>query len=115
MQGGAGAGHKGERGTPLRKGGIGRELLRFGWVVEVLDGARPGDTWNPQAKPHDERVYCNAELEIGVRSDTGQNTLEESLSIATSAAPQSTGAARMSSTNDEPRPGRRRRLGHQQL
>ena len=90
-----------ESGAPLciREESVG-ELLRFGWAVEVLDGARPGDTWNPQAKPHDERVYCNAELEMEVWSDTGQNTLEESLSLSTNMA-QSTSAARMSSASDE--------------
>ena len=90
-----------ENGAPLciREESVGA-LLRFGWAVGIPDAAKPGNTWNPQSKPHDERVYCNDELKVEVWSGTEQNIMAASLSPASNMA-QSASATRTFSAGDD--------------
>ena len=74
-------------------------LLRLGWTVDISGHTDPNDTWNPQSKPYDNRVYCNDNLRVEVERPTEEYALQESMSLssrsmaATTAADQSMGLA----------------------
>lgn len=55
-------------------------LLRFGWTVGIPGSSGPGNTWNPQSEPYDQRVYCNDELKVEVGGWTAQESIQEGLS-----------------------------------
>ena len=99
-----------EGGDPLciREESV-QTLLRLGWTVDISGHTDPDDTWSPQSKPYDRRIYCNDNLNGGGgATDRGEHAPRESGAVLPKHGYHH-------SRRPEYGPGCRRRPGCQQL